>query len=237
MVHKVLEGFNLNRAVVYIDDTVVYGKDEKPFLHLDRMAKFNVRLKSSKCLFGMTSVEFVGYIFDENGVHLSKKRVQRIRDLPIPTSVSAVRSFVGTVNYFRDFIPLLSSYLQPLTELTIKRNLEENGFEMTERFLRVKVQVMGHITRVLINASDPLILYTDASTRVIGGVLMQVQGGRERPYVFVSHTRSARAPALGVPFSDRAHPWSPKCGSRWTHKGLPHGFEESKSICAILLQG
>ena len=29
--------------------------------------------------------------------------------------------------------------------------------------------------------------------------------------------------ALGV----RAHPGSPECSSRWTHKGLSHGFEES----------
>ena len=61
--HKVLEGFYLNEAVVYIDDTVVYGKDAASFLQmldmvLDRMAKFNVRLKPAKCSFGMISVEF-----------------------------------------------------------------------------------------------------------------------------------------------------------------------------------
>ena len=44
------------------------------------------------------------------------------------------------------------------------------------------------------NDSDPLILYTDAFTRAVGGVLMQmvqetsVQGGKEKPCVFVSHT-------------------------------------------------
>jgi len=66
--HKVLEEFNLIGAVVYIDDTVV----------LNRMAKFNVRLKPSKCSFGMTSVVFLGHIFDENGVHLSEQRVYGI---------------------------------------------------------------------------------------------------------------------------------------------------------------
>ena len=50
---------------------MVYGKDEVSFLQmldmvLDRMAKFNVRLKPSKCSFGMISVEFLGNIFDEN---------------------------------------------------------------------------------------------------------------------------------------------------------------------------
>ena len=43
------------------------------------------------------------------------------------------------------------------------------------------------------NAYDPLILYTDASTMAIGGVLMQVQGGKEKPCVLVSHRLSDQA--------------------------------------------
>ena len=92
MAHKVLKEFYLNGAVDYIDDAVVYGNNKIKILQmldmvLDRMAKFNVRLKPSKFSFGMTSVEFLGHIFDENGVNLSEKRVQGILDLPILTSV------------------------------------------------------------------------------------------------------------------------------------------------------
>jgi len=105
-------------------------------LVLDRIAKFNARLNPSKFSFGMTSVEFLGHIFDENGVDLSEKRFVGIRDIPIPTSVSAVRSFFEMVNSFRDFILALSSYLQPLTDLTKKQNSGENSFEMTETALR-----------------------------------------------------------------------------------------------------
>ena len=84
MAHKVVEGYYLNRAVVYIDDTVIYGKDEASFLQmldmvLDRMTKFNVRLKPSKCSFGMTSVEFLGHIFDDYGVHLSTKGCKELK--------------------------------------------------------------------------------------------------------------------------------------------------------------
>jgi len=48
------------------------------------------------------------------------------------------------------------------------------------------------------NASDPLNLYTDASTKDIGGVLMQVQGGKEKPCVFVSYRLSDQATRWGV---------------------------------------
>ena len=113
----------------------------------------------------------------------------------------AIRSFVGMVNYFRDFIPSLSSYFGPLTDLTKKRNFGEKGFEMTENaisaFKIVKEQVAHHMSRVIMNPHDALILYTDASTKAIGGVLMPIQGGREKPCVFVSHRLSDQATRWG----------------------------------------
>ena len=69
--------------------------------------------------------------------------------------------------------------------------------EALSTFVRVKDMVMAHTTRVVMNDSDPLILYTDASTRAVG-VLMQVQGGREKPSAFVSHTLSEQATRSGV---------------------------------------
>ena len=102
MDHQVLEGFYLNGAVVYIDDTVIYGRDEKILEMLDmvhgRMAQFNFSLNPSKCSFVITSVEFWWHIFDEHGMNLSDKRVRSVQDISIPTSVSVVHSFVGMVN-------------------------------------------------------------------------------------------------------------------------------------------
>ena len=60
-------------------------------------------------------------------------------------------------------------------------------------FKIVKDQVTHHTSRVFMSASDPLILYTNTSTKAIGGVLMQFQGGKEKPCVFVSHSLSDQA--------------------------------------------
>ena len=133
---------------------------------LARMTQLNVRLKPSKCLFGMRSVEFLGRIFD-NGKHLSEKRVQGIQDIPIPTSVLAVRSFVGMVNYFCDFIPNFSSHLGSFTEL-MKKKIGENGFQSTENAISA-FKVVKRVRRPR---------------------KLQIQGGRRKPCVFVSHTLS-----------------------------------------------
>jgi hypothetical protein len=144
----------------------------------------------------MASVEFLGHIFDEKGIMMSSTRIQGIHDLPEPTSVKSVRSFVGMANYFRDFISGLSTYIIPLTMLTKKRYTSE-AFELTEAarnaFYLVKDLLAKSAKRANMNPDDPLILYTDASMKAVGGVLMQVQDGREQPCVFVSHTLSEQA--------------------------------------------
>jgi hypothetical protein len=130
MAHIILQEFYLNGAIVYIDDTVIYGSCVESFLTvlnqvLERMVKFNVRLKPSKCYFGYEEIEFLGHVFNLSGMRLSDSRVQGIRDVPEPTSVKSVRSFIGMVNYFRDFISGLSGHLIPLYELT-KKNSDRN---------------------------------------------------------------------------------------------------------------
>ena len=84
------------------------------------------------------SVKFLGHIFDENKVH-------GVQDIPIPTSVSAVRSFVGMLITFETSFQ--ASYL-PLTELTKKKIFGENVFQMTENvisaFKIAKDQVEHH---------------------------------------------------------------------------------------------
>ena len=96
MAHKVLERYYLNGAVVYIDDTVVYEKDAPSFLKmldlvLERMIKFNVRLKPSKCSFSMTSAEFLGHIFDEYGAFERQKSSRHQRSSHTNVSFSSAK--------------------------------------------------------------------------------------------------------------------------------------------------
>ena len=84
MAHEVLQDNYLNGAVVYIDDTIIYGRNEETFLTLfdqilSKLVEFNVRLKPSKCYFGMDHIEYLGHVFSEEGMQLSDERVQGIR--------------------------------------------------------------------------------------------------------------------------------------------------------------
>ena len=125
--HEVLKDFYSNGAIVYIDDTIIYGRQCILDKILSQMVKYNVRLKLNKCLFGMTSIKFLVHIFDINGVKLLDSRVQGINDLSKPTSVKAVRSFIGMANYFREFVKGQSSHMIPLTVLTKKQGAVQDN--------------------------------------------------------------------------------------------------------------
>ena len=62
MAHEVLQDYYLNDAVVYIDDTIIYGRNVETFLtlldqNLSNFVEFNVRFKLSKCHFGMDHID------------------------------------------------------------------------------------------------------------------------------------------------------------------------------------
>ena len=61
--HEVLQNYYMNCSVVYIDDR----RNEETFLTwldqiISKLVEFNVRLKLSKCYFGMDHIEFMGHI-------------------------------------------------------------------------------------------------------------------------------------------------------------------------------
>jgi len=112
-------------------------------------------------------------------------------------------------------------------------------FALVKNFLAKSSQL------VIMNEEDLLILYTDASTRAVDGVLMYIQDGIEKPVIFLSHVLSDQCfrllredPSL-VPklvrwrvilseyrFSHQAHPWSSKRREQWTYESLQMRYYE-----------
>ena len=110
----------------------------------------------------MTSIEFLGHIFDVSGVRLSDARVKGIQEVPEPTYVKGVRSFIGMVNYFRDFVKGLTSYMIPLTALTKNKSVSE-PFRMTQEGLDAFALINDLLAKssklIIMNEEDPHIVH------------------------------------------------------------------------------
>jgi len=75
---------------------------------LRRLQDRGVWLKQEKCSFYQESVEYLGHRISENGVHITKEKMQAVLDASEPRNVQELQSFLGLLNYYAKFIPNLA---------------------------------------------------------------------------------------------------------------------------------
>ena len=88
---------------------------------LDRLAKHQPAVSVTKSVFHIKLVEFLGYIVATNGVTMSERKVESIKNWKPPRSVKKVQIFIGFANFYRRFIKDFSKICTPITE-TLKED-------------------------------------------------------------------------------------------------------------------
>ena len=78
----------------------------------------NFRINLSKCTFAFIQFDYLGHTITQSGITPQTRKISTILNLKEPTNIKELRSFIGLVNYYRDFIPQRSHILRPLTSLT-----------------------------------------------------------------------------------------------------------------------
>ncbi len=66
-----------------------------------------------------TAVEFLGHKVSAAGVKPLRSHVQAVLAHPEPTNISELQVFLGTVNFYRRFLPAAARTLKPLTDLLV----------------------------------------------------------------------------------------------------------------------
>ncbi|XP_016185462.1 uncharacterized protein LOC107627114 [Arachis ipaensis] len=95
-------------VVVFIDDILVYSKNEDHAEHLRTVLqilkekKFYAKL--SKYEFWKCEVKFLGHIVSKKGISVYPAKVEAVMEWKRPTSVTEIRSFLGLAGYYRRFI-------------------------------------------------------------------------------------------------------------------------------------
>jgi transposase InsO family protein len=109
-------------CVAYLDDILIYSDNvEEHEGHvrqvLERLRKYGLFAKLSKCEFSVTEVEFLGYIIGTAGVSMDPRRVATIREWKEPQSYREIQVFLGFANFYRRFVHRYSSVVVPMTDL------------------------------------------------------------------------------------------------------------------------
>jgi len=87
---------------------------------LKRCQETHLVLNWEKCHFMVREGIVLGHRVSERGIEVDQAKIDVIEQLPPPTNVKGVRSFLGHAGFYRRFIKDFSRIARPLTNLLAK---------------------------------------------------------------------------------------------------------------------
>ncbi|GJR58185.1 hypothetical protein Tco_1500347 [Tanacetum coccineum] len=126
------------RAIVLIYSKNKEEHEEHLKIILELLKNEQLYGKILKCDFWLESVQFLGHVINNKGVHVDPAKVEAIRNWSAPTTPKEVRQFLGLAGYYRRFIEGFSLISKPLTKLTEKNKKYEWGTKEDEAFQTLK---------------------------------------------------------------------------------------------------
>ena len=94
---------------VYVDDMLVKSKEE--LAHLDNLKEmfvilkqFEMRLNPSKCVFGVASGKFLGFMVSQRGIEANSEKVQAIINMASLKTVKEVQKLTGRITALNRFV-------------------------------------------------------------------------------------------------------------------------------------
>ena len=165
-------------VIVFIDDILVYSKSNQEHEEhlrdvLSILREKKMYAKFSKCEFWLNEVAFLGHVISGKGISVDPRKIEAVVEWEVPTNVTEVRSFLGMAGYYRRFVEGFSRIAQPLTKLTKKNMKFVWGDDCEQSFQELKRRLTSAPILTIPSGSEGFVVYTDASRKGLGCVLMQ----------------------------------------------------------------
>ena len=195
---------------VYLDDIIIASKTiEEHAVHLDgvlaSLDRANLYCQLPKCQWAKQELKYLGHIVTGKGVKPDPAKVATLdkwvppldlvekakRPDLVPRAKEAIkkqiaqecRRFLGFMNYFRRFIPRFAEVAVELHNQTSNSPPEWDD-SCTKAWMDLKTLLSKAVMMHHPDFSIPFHVYCDASSRAIGGVLIQIINGEIRPVAF-----------------------------------------------------
>ncbi len=140
----------------------------------------------------------LGHLVSAEGIATDPNKISAVKQWPVPTTLKALRSFLGFSGYYRRFVPGFSKIAGPLHDL-VNQCLNEGppakvnqkmigGWspECQASFDVLKEKLTSAPMLGFADFTAPFILETDASNQGLGAVLLQQQEEKKRVISYAS---------------------------------------------------
>ncbi|MBW0584707.1 hypothetical protein O181_124422 [Austropuccinia psidii MF-1] len=170
---------------------MVFSKSEEEHVThvptvIARLRANNLFAKASKCLFHVSSVEYLGYVASSEGLKMDQAKFQQILNWPPPRKLKALQPFLGFSNFYHRFIKNYSKKISSFTGFLKKYSHFPLNEEALRQFHQLKEEFIIHPILSHFDPSLPTIVETDASDYALGAVLSQVSDLGKHPIAFDS---------------------------------------------------
>ena len=123
--------------LLYLDDICVFVASIDEMLDqielvFSRLKEFNLKIKPKKCHFFQCSIVFLGYVLSADGISANPKKVDAVKNWPVPTNAKELHSFLGLASYYRHFIPKFAAITKCLHGLVGPTNVKRKTMKESE---------------------------------------------------------------------------------------------------------
>lgn len=185
---------HLDYSVAYLDDVAIFSTTWEE--HLEHLGKVLESLTQAgltgnlgKCCFAKRRVKYLGHLVGSGTHQPDPDKLKAIRDIAPPKTKKEVRSFLGLVGYFLDYVPDFAKIAKPLSDLTSKKAKDAVVWDETlnKSFEELKRRLITTPVLNTPNFSKPFIMFTDASNVAVAVCLVQSDdAGNVKPVAYAS---------------------------------------------------
>lgn len=190
LMDTILKDIKWKYCMVYLDDILIFSKSWEEHLEqlrviLQRLLSAGISLKLSKCEFGNTSIQYLGHVIKKASISPDPENVRAITEFPRPTNLTALKSYLGMLGYYRRFLPKFSDIIYPL-QLMLKKNApfiwkqeQKRAFEESKKLL---------LDEPVLRVPDfhrQFIIKTNASNVGISAIFAQIDQDNQEYAIFI----------------------------------------------------
>ena len=174
---------------VYVDDMLVKSKEE--LAHLDdlretfaTLKQYQMKLNPSKCVFGIVSGKFLGFMVSQRGIEVNPEKVQVIINMASPKTVKEIQKLIGRIAAINRFVSRAMDkclpFFKTLKQAFVWTDECEAAFQELKRYLSNSPLLSPS------KEGESLQLYLAMSAMVVSAALIREEDKKQLPVYYDS---------------------------------------------------
>ncbi len=157
------------------------------------LKKLNERalyVKKSKSRFKTKKIKFLDYVIQFEQIEKNSKKMNAVRNWPLPKWVKEVQAFLRLMNYYWKFVLNYAKIAEPLTQLMHKNKRWHWDKEQKNAFHTLKKSFNKTAHLRILNSTCKKVLEINASNFTVGACLYQIKDEQQRFIAYQSRKLS-----------------------------------------------